>query len=62
MDYSYIFRSGKIKKDSLIAAGFSTTDGDTYTKFTTVSNDTFNANIALSLLYSAAPTQNGLPL
>ena len=49
MDYSYIFRSGKIKKDSLITAGFSTTDGDTYTNCTTVSNDTFNANITLSL-------------
>ena len=49
MDYSYIFRSGKIKKDSLIAAGFSTTDGDTYTNCTTVSNGAFNANITLSL-------------
>ena len=26
MDYSYIFRSAKIKKDSLEAAGFKTTD------------------------------------
>ena len=49
MDYSYIFRSGKIKKDSLKAAGFVTTDGKTYTKNTTVSNATFNANITLSL-------------
>ena len=49
MDYSYIFRSAKIKKDSLEAAGFVTTDGTTYTMNTTVSNATFNANITLSL-------------
>ncbi|MEE1212769.1 MAG: hypothetical protein UHO11_09770 [Treponema sp.] len=29
MDYSYIFRSAKIKKESLEAAGFKTTDGKT---------------------------------
>ena len=49
MDYSYIFRSAKIKKDSLAAAGFETSDGTTYTMNTTVSNATFNANITLSL-------------
>ena len=49
MDYSYIFRLAKIKKDSLEAAGFETSDGDTYTMNTTVSNATFNANIILSL-------------
>ena len=49
MDYSYIFRSAKIKKDSLETAGFVTTDGTTYTMNTTVSNATFNANITLSL-------------
>ena len=49
MDYSYIFRSAKIKKESLEAAGFSTTDGVNYTMNTTVSNATFNANITLSL-------------
>ena len=49
MDYSYIFRSVKIKKDSLEAAGFETSDGDTYTMNTTVPNSTFNANIILSL-------------
>ena len=49
MDYSYIFRSAKIKKDSLEAAGFVTTDGTIYTMNTTVSNATFNANFTLSL-------------
>ena len=49
MDYNYIFRSGKIKKDSLEAAGFETSDGTTYEMNTTVSNATFNANITLSL-------------
>ena len=49
MDYSYIFRSAKIKKDSLTAAGFETSDGTMYTKNTTVSNGAFNANITLSL-------------
>ena len=29
MDYSYIFRSAKIKKDSLEAVGFATIDGAT---------------------------------
>ena len=49
MDYSYIFCSAKIKKDSLTAAGFETSDGTMYTKNTTVSNGAFNANITLSL-------------
>ena len=49
MDYSYIFRSAKIKKESLEAAGFETSDGDTYTMNTTVSNEAFNADITLSL-------------
>ncbi|MBR4791805.1 MAG: MmcQ/YjbR family DNA-binding protein [Treponema sp.] len=49
MDYSYIFRSAKIKKDSLEAAGFATTDGNSYTMEQNVSSGTFNANISLSL-------------
>lgn len=49
MDYSYIFRSAKIKKDSLEAAGFATTDGETYTMTPTVSAGTFRAEITLSL-------------
>ena len=49
MDYSYIFRSAKIKKDSLKAAGFATTDGNSYTMEQNVSSGTFNANISLSL-------------
>ena len=49
MDYNYIFRSAKIKKDSLEAAGFTSADGTTYTMNTKVSNATFNANITLSL-------------
>ena len=49
MDYSYIFRSGKIKGESLSAAGFTTTDGNTYKMHASVSNGTFNAEIFLSL-------------
>ena len=49
MDYSYIFRSAKIKKDSLEAAGFATTDGATYTMSPTVSAGAFRADISLSL-------------
>ena len=49
MDYSYIFRSAKIKKESLETAGFTTTDGNTFSMNQTVSNGTFNANITLSL-------------
>lgn len=49
MDYSYIFRSAKIKKDSLEAAGFTTTDGNTFSMNQTVSNGAFNADITLSL-------------
>lgn len=49
MDYSYIFRSAKIKKDSLEAAGFKTTDGKTFSMNQTVSNGAFNADITLSL-------------
>ena len=49
MDYSYIFRSAKIKKDSLEAAGFTTTDGNTYSMNQPVSNRAFNADITLSL-------------
>lgn len=49
MDYSYIFRSAKIKKDSLEAAGFATTDGATYTMSPTVSAGAFRADITLSL-------------
>ena len=49
MDYSYIFRSAKIKKDSLKAAGFATTDGNSYTMEQNVSNGSFNAIILLSI-------------
>ena len=49
MDYSYIFRSAKIKKDSLEAAGFTTTDGNSYSMNHPVSNGAFNANFTLSL-------------
>ena len=49
MDCSYIFRSAKIKKDSLEAAGFTTTDGNTFSMNQTVSNGAFNADITLLL-------------
>ena len=49
MDYSYIFRSAKIKKDSLEATGFATSDGATYTMSKAVSGVAFKADIALSL-------------
>ena len=49
MDYSYIFRSAKIKKDSLEVAGFVTTDGVVYIMSKTVSGGTFRADITLSL-------------
>ena len=48
MDYSYIFRSAKIKKDSLQAAGFSTSNGNHYEMRTTVSDGAFYAVFALS--------------
>ena len=50
MDYSYIFRSAKIKKDSLEAEGFATADGATYTMSPTVSAGAFRADITLSLV------------
>ncbi len=49
MDYSYIFRSAKIKKDSLKAAGFVSTGNDNYKKQVPVSNGDFNAEITLSI-------------
>ncbi len=49
MDYSYIFRSAKIKKDSLQAAGFTTSDDNNYEMSVPVSNGAFNAEISLSL-------------
>ena len=49
MDYSYIFRSAKIKKDSLKAAGFTTSDGNNYELQTPVSNGAFNAVISLAI-------------
>ena len=49
MDYSYIFRSAKINKDSLKAAGFTTSDDNSYEMGVPVSNDAFNAVISLSL-------------
>lgn len=50
MDYSYIFRSAKIKKDSLKAAGFTTSDDNNYKMCAPVSNGDFNAEISLSIL------------
>ena len=49
MDYSYIFRSAKIKKDSLKAAGFTTSDDNSYEMGVPVSNGTFKADITLLL-------------
>ena len=49
MDYSYIFRSAKINKNSLKAAGFTTSDDNSYELQTPVSNGAFNAVISLSL-------------
>ncbi len=49
MDYSYIFRSAKIKKDSLKAAGFTTSDDNSYEMEVPVSNGTFKADITLVL-------------
>ena len=49
MDYSYIFRSAKINKDSLKAAGFTTSNDNSYGMRVLVSNGAFNAEISLSL-------------
>ena len=49
MDYSYIFRSAKINKDSLKAAGFTTSDDNNYEMRVPVSNDAFNAEISLAI-------------
>ena len=49
MDYSYIFRSAKINKDSLKAAGFTTSNDNSYEMRVPVSNGAFNAEISLSL-------------
>ena len=49
MDYSYIFRSAKINKDSLKSAGFTTSGGNSYEMRIPVSNGAFNAEISLSL-------------
>ena len=49
MDYSYIFRSAKINKDSLNAAGITTSDDNNYEMSVPVSNGAFNAEISLSL-------------
>ena len=49
MDYSYIFRSAKIKKDSLKAAGFTTSDDNSYEMGVPVSNGAFKADITLVL-------------
>ena len=49
MDYSYIFRSAKIKKDSLQAAGFTTSDDNNYEMRVPVSNGAFKADITLVL-------------
>ena len=49
MDYSYIFRSAKINKDSLKAAGFTTSDDNSYEMGMPVSNGAFKADITLVL-------------
>lgn len=49
MDYSYIFRSARIKTNSLEAAGFTTTDRNSYKMRQPVSNGAFSAEISLSL-------------
>ena len=47
MDYSYIFRSAKLKKDSLAAAGFTSSDDLNYTMKTTAGKGAFFADITL---------------
>ena len=49
MDYSYIFRTAKIKQDSLKGAGFTTSDENSYKMKRSVYNGTFNAEITLVL-------------
>ena len=49
MDYSYIFRSAKINKDSLKTTGFTTSNDNSYEMRVPVSNGAFNAEISLSL-------------
>lgn len=49
MDYSYIFRSAKIKPDHLKSTGFTSCDNKNFTLQTPVSNGDFNALINLSL-------------
>ena len=49
MDYSYIFRSAKINKASLKAAGFTTSDDNSYEMSVPVSNGAFKADITLVL-------------
>lgn len=49
MDYSYIFRSARIKVDSLKQAGFTTTDGNDYEMQVPVSNGSFSAELSLSV-------------
>ena len=49
MDYSYIFRSARIKMDSLEQAGFTTADGSNYEMHTPVSNGCFSAELSLSV-------------
>lgn len=49
MDYSYIFRAAKLKKDSLEKVGFTTSDGNSYEMRPLVSNGSFNAVISLVL-------------
>ena len=49
MDYSYLFRSAKIKTESLYDAGFTTSDGENFTMRPTVSNGDFIADISLSV-------------
>jgi len=48
MDFSYIFRSAKIKIDSLESAGFSTDDGKIYSRKDSISKGDFYADFSLS--------------
>ena len=49
MEYSYIFRSAKIKRNFLESAGFKSSDNQNYFKQTLISNGAFKADIYLSL-------------
>ena len=48
MDYSYIFSSAKIKKESLETAGFTSSDGNLYLMSLPISKGAFRAEFSLS--------------